>query len=48
MEWYEGRWEGVEVDVEIWFICSKEIDIGIENIVEIFFKSDNGNYVGGI
>ncbi|KAK4667960.1 uncharacterized protein QC764_703170 [Podospora pseudoanserina] len=46
-ERYEGRWEGIEVDVEIWPIRNKDTDTGTENIVEISFKSDNGNHAGG-
>ncbi|KAK4172512.1 hypothetical protein QBC36DRAFT_390357 [Triangularia setosa] len=45
-ERYEGTWEGVEVDIEVWPLRSKESEAGMESIVEISFKSDNGNTAG--
>ncbi|KAK4201891.1 hypothetical protein QBC40DRAFT_277389 [Triangularia verruculosa] len=45
-ERYEGTWEGVEVDIEVWPLRSTDTETGIENIVEVSFKSDNGNEAG--
>ncbi|KAK0666907.1 hypothetical protein QBC41DRAFT_348419 [Cercophora samala] len=45
-ERYEGTWEGVEVDVEIWPLRVEGSDTDTETIVEISFKSDNGNQAG--
>ncbi|KAK0737156.1 hypothetical protein B0T21DRAFT_309912, partial [Apiosordaria backusii] len=45
-ERYEGTWEGVEVDVEVWPLRSKDTETGMDNIVEVSFKSDNGNEAG--
>ncbi|KAK4221262.1 hypothetical protein QBC38DRAFT_137299 [Podospora fimiseda] len=38
---YEGKWEGTEVDVEVWPIKEKWGSEDLVNVVEVSFKSDS-------
>ncbi|KAK3935790.1 hypothetical protein QBC46DRAFT_453219 [Diplogelasinospora grovesii] len=47
-ERYEGKWDGVDVDIEIWPIKSAEgSEAEWENTVEISFKTDDANEAKG-
>ncbi|WP_339275663.1 CYTH domain-containing protein [Paenibacillus sp. FSL W8-0426] len=46
-ERYEGTWNGQEMTLEVWPILN-EAGTGIENIVEVSFKTDDASTVSGL